>query len=151
MSSKTTKILLIISLVFNLAVLTVFAYHLLRERDFMSRADFPVPHREQIRESLDEVRADHLAYMRAKRDFFAALQAEDPDFEELEKRLETTIERQLVMEKKLGRRMIEMRRELSAEEYRNFIRNDRFSPRFKSNPGRAHRPTRPKKTLEESK
>jgi len=151
MRSKTTNLLLIISLVFNLAVLTVFVYHIIGKPDFMLRHDFPPPRRELFREHLEEIRADHIAYMKAKRDFFVALQKEAPDFEELEKRLETTIEMQLLMEKKLGKRLIEMRRNLSAEEYREFIHKDRFSPRLDFKPGRANRPAKARKQMEEAK
>lgn len=151
MRRKTTNLLLIISLLFNLAVLTVFVFHLFRVPNSMMRAHFPPPRREQFREHLDEIRADHIAYVKAKRDFFAALQVENPDFEELENRLETTIEMQLLMEKKLGKRLIEMRRSLSAEEYREFICKDRFSPRFNFKPGRADRSARPRKQMEEIK
>lgn len=149
MRSRTTKLLLIVSLVFNLAVLTVFSYHMLNYRNFVTRTDFPPHKRELIRENLAEIRDNHIAYMEAKQDFFAALQVEQPDFSELEEKLETTIAMQLEMEEKLGRRLIEMRRELSAEEYRNFIRNDRFSPRFKSNPGHGNRPGKPRRHMEE--
>ena len=130
MTRKTTNILLLISLVFNFAVMIVFISHLVELRNMR----IPLPHPPGPRAGLlerhfNDVRPEHRRYMRLKQDFMRTMFEEDFDDQELEKKLDKIIVAQMEMERKLGERLILVRKELSAEEFRRCIRRDRFSPK----------------------
>lgn len=127
MTRKTTNILLLISLAFNLAVISMFTVNLFRMREFGARKPFSakLPH-EQVRKHFKEMKPIHQDYIKSKRSFFKVLRSEKLDLEKAEEMLETTIQKQILMEKQLGKRLIELRKELSAEEFRKLASRKRF-------------------------
>lgn len=130
MTRKTTNILLLISLVFNLAVISMFTITFIRMREMRPRLrsgeKFPS---EKVRNHLKEMKPIHQDYSEAKQAFFKVLRSDELDLEKAEKMLEITVQKQIVMEQKLGERLIELRKELSAEEFRKLASRQRFEPR----------------------
>lgn len=140
MTRKTTNILLLVSLVFNLAVVSMFTYNFFRMREFgppMPReGDIPY---EKIQRQLKNVKPIHQSYIKAKMDFFKELRSDELNLKKAHEKLDITVQKQILMEKKLGEGLIELRQELTAKEFRKLASRKRFEPKFPSSENRLRR------------
>lgn len=132
MTRQTTSILLIVSLVFNIAVLAVFVLHLVEGRRMMHQGPPPMPEerREMMKEHFNEVRPLQKEFQKSRKDFFEELSKEEFNQILVLEKMEISINNQIAMERKLGERVIKMRENLSAEEFRKTIFNNQFAPKF---------------------
>jgi len=140
MTRKTTNLLLLISLVFNLAVVSMFTFHFFRMREFRP----PMPRRgdtphAKIRKQMKEVKPLHQSYIKAKMDFFKELRSDELDLKKAQEKLDITVQKQILMEKKLGEDLVELRQELTAEEFRKLGSRMRFEPKYPSPENRPRR------------
>ncbi len=126
MTRKTTNILLLMSLIFNLAVFLMFAVHIYKERQFF-RAMSPVYHPE-LRARLRKVQPMHQEYLRARADLFHFLRSEDFNIDTAHKKLDLIIKKQMRMERELGEELINLRQDMSLEDFNKMTQKDRFHP-----------------------
>lgn len=129
MSKKTTIIILIISLAFNLAFVGTFLLHrmILRpgiNNPMMEKPKLPIHCREDFRKLRKEVDEKHRDYLEARRRFVLSLIEEDLDEDQLLKKLDTAIEKQTLAEKEIGLSFIKLRKKMSPEEAKSFFHNN---------------------------
>lgn len=131
MSKKLLYILLLISLAFNLAFLGSFFYfratHPRPPRDFPppgmpgpeGRGRFPF-------EESDSTRALRGVFMETKQELMQELAKDTIDESSINNIIQRSLQAQATLEANLGKRLIELRKKMSAEEAKEF-----FSDRFK--------------------
>ena len=126
MSFKTLKILLVISLIFNIAFIGNYLYHRyviypkhIHNNFFMMRGE----RMKHFREMRRRFTRQRLNYLRERREFLRMLQSPEYTSEQLRAKLNETIEKEMKMERKIGEDFIEMRKNMSSEEARRFFNN----------------------------
>ena len=129
MSKKMIFTILIISLAFNLAFLGTFLYHRVNFRPGLQgpiygRPKLPIHCRENFRELRKEMGEKHNDYFVARRQFILSLLEKNLNEEQVLKRLENAIEKQMIKEKEIGLSFIKLRKEMTAEEAKMFFRHD---------------------------
>jgi len=163
MSNKTIKILLLISLAFNLAFLGAGVFRFVQMRRFG-----PIHkriHNEKVENFLQQRKGDRIKaareFHKVKDEFLRALANENIDEKELEVMMDSLITKQVLMEKEISRSFIELRKELSPEEARKIFSQfrvmmkppERFRPPEHEQPGRwrDHKPKRENRKMEEER
>lgn len=129
MSKKTILILLIISLAFNFAFFGTFLYHRVNfgpgiHSPIHGRPKLPIHCREDFRKLRKEMGEKHREYFKARRQFIISLMDDDLNEEQVLRKLENAIEKQMIKEQEIGLSFIKLRKEMTAEEARMFFRQD---------------------------
>lgn len=133
MSKRSVVIILIISLVFNLAFIGTFLRHrVLMPKDRpgpeMGRPKLPIHVRKDFREIRQKMGDKHKEYFQARREFILSLLEEKPDEEQILKKLDEAIKKQTKVEREIGLSFMELRKKMSSEEARNFFKKDIRQP-----------------------
>lgn len=169
MSKRSTSILLIISLAFNLAVLGGFIFRQIWRPITPQLKDFQAE-RAQRRIELDrsdpalrppteseETRELRKAFRQTKEDFMTQLANEPVNEEKLKESLEQSLSQQVELERSLGESLILRRKEMSPEEAQEHFmrrvermreRSERIE-RWMENPDRERRLNRSRRNNEE--
>ena len=126
MSNRTLGILVIISLSFNLAFLSMFFFHLLRGPLPPGIGhDFKIPprFRDYFIDSREDIKPLRHDFENSRKDFMIALS--DPEFDEnrLLDMLDLAVDRQMIMEKELGIKLIQLRKQMTPNEAEKFFGN----------------------------
>lgn len=142
MSKKLSNILLLVSLAFNLAVVAAFIYMTVRGPHHHHRTR-PRPDTESYRHrdrdstwaDSDSIRALRTTFRETKHEFMTELAKEPINEPALNTILERSLSEQSLLERELGKRLIERRKEMSPEEAEEFFnrraeRLRRFSERI---------------------
>jgi hypothetical protein len=142
MSKHWTSILLLVSLAFNLAVLGGFIYMHVHHPPHVAPGDRPPgPHREsgpfherwKGMES-DSIRALRDAFMESKKELMQELAKDPLDEQAINRIITRSITAQSTLERELGAKLVEMRKQMSAEEAKEC-----FSRRFEDRRPRKYR------------
>ena len=135
MLKRTLIILFIISMVFNIAFVSTFIYHRIMMRPRFPEhlpPEHPQPHPPEFIEKIEEGKKKiiplRMEFQESKKVFIEALKSDNFNKEELIKILEKTIENQVKMEKELGIRLIELRKEMNPEQAKKFFSRKQFQP-----------------------
>ncbi|MEA2096251.1 MAG: hypothetical protein U9P73_06130 [Candidatus Cloacimonadota bacterium] len=144
MSKKTILIILIVSLAFNFAFFGTFLFHRVNfgpgiHGPIHGRPKLPIHCREDFRELRKKMGEKHRDYFVARRQFILSLLEKDLNEEQVLKRLENAIEKQMIKEKEIGLSFIKLRKEMTAEEARLFFRRDLEAKEDKQKPRRGER------------
>lgn len=144
MSKKTILIILIVSLAFNFAFFGTFLFHRVNfgpgiHGPIHGRPKLPIHCREDFRELRKKMGEKHRDYFVARRQFILSLLEKDLNEEQVLKRLENAIEKQMIKEKEIGLSFIKLRKEMTAEEARMFFRRDLEAKEDKQKPRRGER------------
>jgi len=120
--------LIIVSLAFNFAFLGGFIYHRwLQRRPPAPLREFKDTRRAELREKMSKFFEANKPYMleyhESRRLFIESLSKENMDLEASQRLLETAIERQMDMERRIGEHFIEMRKEMTAQEAEQFFKH----------------------------
>jgi len=129
MNNKTVSILVIISLIFNLVLLSLFLYYRFVTKPILGNIH-PPPHypprfENFVAESKNEIEPLRKNFEAEKRKFIQLLAADSIKTGMLIAQLEITLKKQLEMEQILGNKMIEIRQEMTDEEARAFFLRER--------------------------
>lgn len=131
MSKKLLFILLLVSLAFNLAVLGSFVY--LR---FVLKPDFPPPPPHHVRQGKpgphelkiwqrlepdENIKSMRREFMASKRELMQELAKENLDESRVREILDASLKNQTELETRLGDRLIQLRKTMSAEEAKEFF------------------------------
>lgn len=125
MQKRSVKILLIVSLAFNLAFISFSVYRYIKIRRF-SDPRFAFRHAPQVikdrfrehREVIDPIR-DEIQF--AREQFMAELKKPDLDEELLKEKLANYLNKQADLEKNMGNNLIEIRKKLTPEQVEEFF------------------------------
>lgn len=133
MSKRSVVIILIISLAFNLAFVGTFLLHRVIipsafHDPIMRKPKLPVHVRKDFYELRKEMDEKHREYFQARRAFILSLLEEEPDEEQILKRLDAAIKKQAKVEKEIGLSFIKLRKKMSCDEAKNFFHNDLRQP-----------------------
>lgn len=130
MSKKLVNILLLVSLAFNLAVVGAFVFMTLRMPP-RHRMMQPGAHREDFRPhrplrngswaDSDSIRALRTKFRQTKEEFMTELGKDPIDAAKLELILQRSLIEQSNLERELGRRLIERRKTMTADEAEDFF------------------------------
>ncbi|HHE37549.1 MAG TPA: hypothetical protein ENL20_03125 [Candidatus Cloacimonetes bacterium] len=140
MLKRTLIILFIISMVFNIAFVSTFIYHRIMMRPRFPEQPIPEPLSpypeliERIEEGKKQIMPLRQKFQKSKTAFIEALKSQDFNKEELMLILEKTLENQVKMEKELGLRLIELRKEMNPEQARRFFCRRQFQQPEKQQP-----------------
>lgn len=116
MKSKLLLLALIISLAFNAAFFSGYIYNLITIR---SESEKPHQHQPRFMFPPDirrEAAKQRREFIHSRKEFLAEFHKEEFDSEKAEKKLDILLDKQISMERYMGRRMIELRNELGYEE-----------------------------------
>ncbi len=135
MLKRTLIILFIISMAFNIAFVSTFLYHRVRMRPGFPE-HFPPDHQppphpefmERVEENKEMILPLRMEFQKSREELIAALMSEDFNEDELIKMVEKTLEDQIKMEKELGMRLIELRKQMTPEQAENFFSRRHFQP-----------------------
>ncbi len=120
MKQKSIKILITISLAFNIAFIGVYVYHALFSRSHSMMRDhrqMPPPiFRDRFDCIMQDLRPDRVEFMEASHCFFKMITDPEIDDETLSFQLDEMISIQMEIEKKMGQGMIDIRKEMSPNE-----------------------------------
>ena len=135
---KFLMILLAISLVFNIAFISVFIYRTVVERPHFAPPPKPelknYPElKESILEKKREIQPLYREFMQSKRDFMECLREPIFDEDKLKEKLDRTVKKQKNMEQELGKRLIELRKDMTPEEARIFFSRKMMNSAFLRN------------------
>ncbi|MCD4817260.1 MAG: hypothetical protein K8S23_01040 [Candidatus Cloacimonetes bacterium] len=137
MSKKSLYIIVLISLAFNISFFGMFAYHRFIIRDFHHRNVPRRPHnleaRDKFREIMEDIKPMQMEFHKIRQDFIMYLSSNDFDEETAFKILDGTLHKQIDMEREIGIRFINLRKEMKNEQAGIF---------FKNLPGPKNRPFR---------
>ena len=122
MKRKLVFSLLLISLAFNVAFISVFVYHRLVVRRMMPPMGGPPPP-EHFQKHMQHLKPLNEDFHKQKQDFLRFLVSEDFDEDEAIRKLEETNSKQMVMEREMGIKLIEMRMKMTPEEAVKFFKN----------------------------
>ena len=135
---KFLMILLAISLVFNIAFISVFIYRTVIERPHF--APPPKPNlkkypelRERILEKKRQIQPLYREFMQSKRDFMKCLREPTFDENKLKNKLDRTVKEQNKMERELGKKLIELRKDMTPAEARIFFSGRMMNSAFLRN------------------
>lgn len=126
MTNRTLLIILVISLAFNLAFVLSYLYHITfenktKEQHFRP----PVWEKPELREYTsrhkEQIISNRREFLEKRRAFLQQLQSEDFDRQSAEAQLDKLIAKQMQMEREMGKRLIEIRTQMSAEEAKTFF------------------------------
>lgn len=128
MSKKLSNILLLVSLAFNLAVVAAFIYLTVRGPNHhhrnRPRPDTESHHRRDRDRSWadsDSIRTLRTTFRETKHEFMTELAKEPINEPALNTILERSLSEQSLLERELGKRLIERRKEMSSEEAKEFF------------------------------
>ncbi len=126
MSYKTLKILLFISLIFNIAFLGNYLYHRFVLFPKHQNAYPPLHHRpyfDKMRNFRREIFEQRREYLKLRREFLKMLQSPNIDEKELQKKLDEILDKEIQMERNLGKNFIKLRKNMSNQEAKIFFEN----------------------------
>ena len=128
MKRKVINILLLLSLIFNLAVFSMFAIHFYRMRQEFGQMH--CEYQPEMRERFRKIQPKHREYLKARSDLFDYLRSEDFNVNTAYKKLDLIIRRQMIMERELGKELINLRKEMSLEDFIKITEKNRFHPNY---------------------
>jgi len=127
MSKKLLYILLLISLAFNISFLSMFAYHriVMRKIHRMNQPGIPPDHEFQpnFRKIMEDLKPIQDEFHKIRHDFIIDLSRKEFNEENAKKLLDEAIQKQLEMEREIGIRFINIRKNMSDEKAKRFFRN----------------------------
>jgi len=127
MKRKIIFSLLLISLAFNVAFISVFVYHRLVVRRMMTHIGPPPEHcREGFKENMLHLRPLKQNFHKQKEAFLRDLIKKDFVKDEALRKLDETLKQQMFMEREIGERMIKLRSEMTHEEAVKFFKSRAF-------------------------
>lgn len=124
MKNSTYKILLAISIIFNIAFIGNVIYHKYIKKNPYEKMihENNLPHNDMMRFHRAEMVRDRRNYVEKRREFIEMLMAPNFDEKALEKKLNLTIDKEKKMERKMGEHLIELRKNMTPEEAKRFFR-----------------------------
>ncbi len=132
MSKKFLVTIFLVSIAFNLAFIGTFAYlHFFRLReDRMPPAfhqNMPANFRKKLFVNRKILRPVHEDFLDAKFEFLQSLFTKDFDHAISQEKLDITIEKQTLMERKMGELLIKARERMTPEEIKRMIEHKRLN------------------------
>ena len=149
MKKRNFKIVLIISLAFNIAFISLGTFRFMQMRNFMKREHFihqiPQNLKDRFEHHRDEMGSIKAEIDEIRRDFSLELRKNDFNESLLREKLNEFLNKQSEMEKYLGQHLIELRSEMTPEQAEKFFsrlpegRHDKpFEKRMPKNLRRFH-------------
>jgi hypothetical protein len=129
MIPRTYKILLIISIVFNVAFIGGYIYQRVYRPLVPSSNEMPPHFREHFAKHRADIMSLRQEYMNCRHQFMLELAKPNVTRQQLEKKLEETLEKQKRMEHQVGFSLIKMRMNMSEQQAQNFFENRHRSHR----------------------
>lgn len=127
MLGKTLKVLLLISLVFNIAFVSEYLYHrFIKKPPVPPRLEKYPKLKEAIQHHRELIKPKREEFFHIRREFIKYLMQKDFNEEEAKRILDDTLKKQIQLEKMMGKHLIELRKNLDYEKARNFFRRHCF-------------------------